>query len=447
MIQYFASDLVKRAEELADLENSDFISFREKIALLNEAYQTVYQKAINKDNNDFVRYINTRSKVIPLPPDFYQLKAVTLNHDKFVQPVLRRPANGSFNDLSYDIINNVLQINGEIMGANICIEYYPTPVTLTFPNKDYLMDGLEDLDIIDIHGSIYLVREKDANNDYHLFVRDLNDSTINEEINITNPERYYTHIEDDFITLTMGADEDIPGDKPRTYLFDLDSFELNSLGIPPIPVVFYKGKTYGYNNATKQLWLPLFHNTEAIYYPEEATVDIGNCQIAILSDDMSKYVGLYLVRNGSDTTAKIYVNGTAIDFEADSMYYWKDKVFLSQNGTKYLSVYDFQTDTYLNELEDMNIINIAKVDDNTGYGMLGKKRGKYYMTSFYDDTLMNFPNNTYFVYMSYVLALAFKTKQGSDITELSTMATQAEHVFFDTLSRDDWNSSRITNVY
>jgi hypothetical protein len=73
MITYNASDIVKRAEQLADIENSDFISFSEKIALLNEAYQVLYQKGINKDVNAFVKYINTKDRVIQLPRDFYQL--------------------------------------------------------------------------------------------------------------------------------------------------------------------------------------------------------------------------------------------------------------------------------------------------------------------------------------------------------------------------------------
>ena len=87
MITYNASDIVKRAEQLADLENSDFISFSEKIALLNEAYQVLYQKGINKDVNAFVKYINTRDRVIQLPRDFYQLKAITMGHDKDIKVV------------------------------------------------------------------------------------------------------------------------------------------------------------------------------------------------------------------------------------------------------------------------------------------------------------------------------------------------------------------------
>jgi hypothetical protein len=93
------------------------------------------------------------------------------------------------------------------------------------------------------------------------------------------------------------------------------------------------------------------------------------------------------------------------------------------------------------------IVSIVDIDDNTGYGYLGLKMKKYALVSFYDDTEMNFPNNTYFVLISYLLALAFKAKQGSDTTQLAGLTEQAENAFYDTLAVDDWNSVRVTNVY
>src|SRR5574344_715206 len=101
MIRYNASDVIKKAKQLADLENSDFISWNESLTLLNDAYQSVYQKSINKGNNDFVKVITTDNKVITLPNDFYQLKALTLKQDRFTTPIMRRPQNGDFNVLSY----------------------------------------------------------------------------------------------------------------------------------------------------------------------------------------------------------------------------------------------------------------------------------------------------------------------------------------------------------
>ena len=198
MITYNASDIVKRAEQLADLENSDFISFSEKIALLNEAYQVLYQKGINKDVNAFVKYINTRDRVIQLPRDFYQLKAITMGHDKDIKVVLRRPVNQSFNVLSYDIINNTLQINGETMGQNICVEYFPTPSTLTFPNKNKTLDLSN---VIDMHKDIYIVDKSTAG----IEIKSLNDSDFTKAITTSGIGNYLIHMEDDYITLTNSA--------------------------------------------------------------------------------------------------------------------------------------------------------------------------------------------------------------------------------------------------
>jgi hypothetical protein len=128
------------------------------------------------------------------------------------------------------------------------------------------------------------------------------------------------------------------------------------------------------------------------------------------------------------------------------MYYYNDMVYLS-DGTSYLQVYYFDTQRAENTIVDRNIVSIVDIDDNTGYGYLGLKMKKYALVSFYDDTEMNFPNNTYFVLISYLLALAFKAKQGSDTTQLAGLTEQAENAFYDTLVVDDWNSIRVTNVY
>ena len=415
MITYNASDIIKRAEQLADLENSDFISFAEKIALLNEAYQTIYQKGINKDVNAFVKYINTRDKVIQLPRDFYQLKAVTLGHDKDVKVIMRRPANASFNTLSYDMINNTLQINGELMGGTVCVEYYPVPVTLTFPNKN---KPVSMTDVLDIHGSTYI----EYIDDDKISVKDLNEYDFNKVIQGTDIAHKLIHMEDDFITIS---------DSITQTLYSLDTGDTTT---ESLPVVIYNNKTYLYDNTNKKMLLPVSH-----IVVEDLDIDLSNCTIAILSSDKTKYVG-------QNYNGGLFINGVHNDFNASKMFAYNDMVYLS-NGGNYLAVYDFTNDRTENTLLDQAIVNIAEINDNTGYGYLGKRMNKYSLISFYDDTQLNFPNNTYFVFMSYLLALAFKSKQGSDTSLLAPMAEQAEMTFYDTMSRDDWSVTRITNVY
>jgi hypothetical protein len=414
MITYNASDIIKRAEQLADLENSDFISFAEKIALLNEAYQTIYQKSINKDVNAFVKYINTRDKVIQLPRDFYQLKAVTLGRDNDVRPIMRRPANMSFSNLSYDMINNTLQINGNIIGGNVCIEYYPTPTTLTFPNKTKRMS----LDhVLDIHKSIYIEKVDDDT----VVIKDLDDFDFSKTISSTGIASKLIHMEDDYVVFS---------DSVTQTLYSIDTDETTE---ETLPVVIYNNRTYLYDNVNKKL----LHPSHIVV--EDLDIDLHNCSIAILSEDKTKFVG-------QNYNGGLYINGVHNDFNASKMFYWRNIVYLS-NRSSYIVVYNFDNDNIENTLLEQAVVNIADIDDNTGYGYLGMRKGSYNLVSFYDDTQLNFPNNTYFVFMSYLLALSFKSKQGSDISLLAPQVEQAEMTFYDTMARDDWSSTRITNVY
>ena len=415
MITYNASDIVKRAQQLADIENSNFISFAEKIALLNEAYQTIYQKSINKDVNSFVKYINTREKVISLPRDFYQLKAVTLGRDKDVRVIMRRPANASFNNLSYDMINNTLQINGEIMGGTICVEYYPIPTTLTFPNDN---KPVALSNVLDIHKDVYVEK---VDNDT-VIVKSLEDVDFSKTIEATGIANMLIHMEDDYIVFSNSATQ---------ILYNLGTDNVTN---ETLPVVIYNNRTYLYDTTNKKLLLPVSH-----IVVEDLDIDLSNCTICILSEDKTKYVG-------QNYNGGLFINGVHQDFNASKMFSWNMDVYLS-NGTDYLVVYNFDKDQSENTLVDMAIVNISEINDNTGYGYLGKRMNKYNLVSFYDDTQLNFPNNTYFVFMSYLLALAFKSKQGSDTSQLAALTEQAENTFYDTLPRDDWASTRITNVY
>lgn len=416
MITYSASDIVRRAMSLADIENSDFITFSDKITLLNEAYQTLYQKGLNKDVNAFVRYINTRDKIIQLPRDFYQLKAVTLGRDKDVRVILRRPANASFNTLSYDMINNTLQINGETSGGTICVEYFPVPATLTLPN---VTKNLELQNVLDMHKDIYLEQV-----DTDVYIKTL-DYVKKVELAKTPPvaiPRLLIHMEDDFITFS---------DSITQYLFDLNTEQITETNLP---VVIYNHRTYLYDSTNKKLLIPNLNVAV-----EDLDIDLHNCTINILSEDKTKYVG----QNYNDG---LFINGNPQSFSASKMFYWNDLVYLS-NGSALLVVYHFDKDYIENTLLDEAIVSIVDIDDNTGYGYLGKRLNNYNLVSFFDDTQLNFPNNTYFVFMSYLLAFAFKSKQGSDTSQLAVQLERAEETFYDTLARDDWNSTRITNVY
>ena len=467
MIRYNASDVIKKAKQLADLENSDFISWNESITLLNDAYQNIYQKSINKGNNDFVRVIQTSEKCINLPRDFYQLKALTLKQDRFNTPIMRRPQNGSFDDLSYDIYNNTLLINGYSSGT-IILEYYPTPVTLTLPNEDEVIDlpiGSDET-LVGAYKNVYFVKRTDKedstkplyNKTYIVAInRDTGEEAKVAEQSIYN-EGYV--ISNDILfsigdyVLFTGIHHGSIG--PGTYN-DYDCVIL--LNIVDFSLYFqdrkdkygnYLANAFSFYDDSK---CDLFIDSNRVY---SATIygnyyDISNngvvvsakSLITILSKDMKHAFSIDSER------LDLYLDGEKVT-SGKIMHVMGDSVYLQSISKNYCTMLNISTNekTSLIAPSKKPIWGTVGFDKQTGYGyyyLLGDS--KIVIHSFLEDTELNFPNNMFFNYLAYSLALSFKVKQGSDISAFMPLLETAENTFYDSLTKDDWSFTRITNVY
>ena len=133
-MKYNISDIVKAAKQVADLENSDFISWNENIRLLNEAWTAVHQKLINKGDFTFVNEMNI-TKEQELPSDFYQVLSVL---DNYHAPVPRYSIGMNDSQIWYKLINNKLILNG-LQSAKLT--YFTKPQFLTYP-ADTITDAL-----------------------------------------------------------------------------------------------------------------------------------------------------------------------------------------------------------------------------------------------------------------------------------------------------------------
>ena len=133
-MKYNISDIVKAAKQIADLENSDFISWNENIRLLNEAWTAVHQKLINKGDFTFVNEINI-GKEQELPTDFYQVLSIL---DNYHTPVPRYSIGMNDSQIWYKIINNKLILNG-LQSAKLT--YFTKPQFLTY-SADTIVDAL-----------------------------------------------------------------------------------------------------------------------------------------------------------------------------------------------------------------------------------------------------------------------------------------------------------------
>ena len=471
MIRYNASDVIKKAKQLADLENSDFISWNESITLLNDAYQNIYQKSINKGNNDFVRVIQTSEKCINLPRDFYQLKALTLKQDRFNTPIMRRPQNGSFDDLSYDIYNNTLLINGYSSGT-IILEYYPTPVTLTLPNKDEVIDlpiGSDET-LVGAYKNVYFVKRTDKeslskplyNKTYIVAInRDTGEEAKVAEQSIYSEE--YAVSENilfsigDYVLFT-GMHHDAAGsgtynDYDCVIGLNIVDFSVNvqdrkdKYGYSALAFNFYDDTEC---NITVEAYGGKKRITSATIYGNYYDLKANNviipekAFITILSKDMKHAFSLDSER------LDLYLDGEKVT-SGKVMHVMGDSVYLQQSTKKnYCVMLDISTNekTSLIAPSKKPIWGTVGFDKQTGYGyyyFLGDS--KIVIHSFLEDTELNFPNNMFFNYLAYSLALSFKVKQGSDISAFMPLLETAENTFYDSLTKDDWSFTRITNVY
>ena len=471
MIRYNASDVIKKAKQLADLENSDFISWNESITLLNDAYQNIYQKSINKGNNDFVRVIQTSEKCINLPRDFYQLKALTLKQDRFNTPIMRRPQNGSFDDLSYDIYNNTLLINGYSSGT-IILEYYPTPVTLTLPNKDEVIDlpiGSDET-LVGAYKNVYFVRRTDKedstkplyNKTYIVAInRDTGEEAKVAEQSIYSEE--YAVSENilfsigDYVLFT-GIHHDSVGSgtyKDFDCIIGLNIVDF-SINVQDRKDKYDNYLALGFNfyddtecDITVEAYSGNKRITSATIYGNYYDLKANNviipekAFITVLSKDMKHSFSI------DSEHLYLYVDGEKVTY-GKVMHVMGDSVYLQSASKNYCTMLNISTNekTSLIAPSKKPIWGTVGFDKQTGYGyyyLLGDN--KIVIHSFLEDTELNFPNNMFFNYLAYSLALSFKVKQGSDISTFMPLLETAENTFYDSLTKDDWSFTRITNVY
>lgn len=473
MIKYNASDVIKKAKQLADLENSDFISWNESLTLLNDAYQNIYQKSINKGNNDFVKVITTDEKAITLPNDFYQLKALTLKQDRFTTPIMRRPQNGSFRDLSYDIYNNTIQINGYSSGT-IILEYFPTPVTLTLPGEDVTIDlpiGSNET-LVGAYKNVYFVMRTDKEEDP---LKPLYDKTyivaINrdtgEEAKVATQSRWgddysvsetilfsigdyvlFTGTSHDFVNTNDGL-----VDNEYKCIFRLNIVDF-SLEVKNRETAYgYTAYGFSFYDDTDCLisaesYAGKARITSATIYGKHYDLRENNILVSktpfiiILSKDMKHAFSI-----DSENLRK-YIDGEEVS--ESMMHVMGDSVYLKDSNTNYCTLLDLNTkkEIALVAPSKKPIWGTVGFNKDTGYGyyyFLGENR--IVIHSFLEDTELNFPNNMFFNYLAYLLALSFKVKQGSDISVFMPLLENAENTFYDSLTKDDWSFTRITNVY
>ena len=425
------SDLFRRAKQLADLEGSDFISWNEAENAINEAYVGLYEKLINMGDNSFVASIKTGEKEIELPSNFWQLKGVFLWNNGNLQTINRRADNNGTHHLSYEMRNGKIFIYGS--PNEVLIEYFTKPKTLYMPPNDCevaldLPEGAEVLSCCE-HTFVYKTQDEEENdiicvydidgiqNAYDIF------ESFTESAIWINKDFVFTLVDGDLIVYDLATGE--------TYTFT-DSIPLITEGGDLLVInndyiceLVFNGDAYDLRQIKE------FNTvTSALYYVCSNYLDDFYCIV--------ETVGGKVLYHETENTQQ---NVTDIIYSKERCYY----VAINKAG-----YFEKVEDGIANKTIKVGIgspIGFIGINENTGYGYCTKKYSKYFVCAYCEDTVLDFPNSFYFQMLSYILAIAFRCKQGADITLLSNQLEMISQTFEDTLGSDAFQYPRMGNVY
>lgn len=395
MTTYNAKDLIEQAQMLADLQNSDFISWKENMMFLDNAWSELYQQIINHGDKSFIKTFTFQGDSCVLPCDFYQLHYICYSDGINRIPINRKAKTSLTSGPFYDLVGDEIIIYNKILGQRqIEVEYFPVRDSITFASDDVKVNG--------IGGSVVDVCDKNVlyikNGEY--FVKDI----INEK---------ETPVSKGFILSDSGV---VNSDKPcfkkdnKVYYTEWTSGKL------------YVKKTSG----------AVIHTLDVAQNPDFPTNKVN----AMTEDSLLYFKNGNLERfdleTGKIETVKEGLASTKIYcLKGDIYYETEDGVFCNDE----LLVPTMEYDTYH---------GVMKADEKTGYGILFDN---FVIKSVYENTELLFPNNVYYNYLAYQLAVYYKAKQGADASGMLSIAGAALKTFYDTLQRDTNESVRISNVY
>lgn len=143
MTHYTAAQLVSRAKDLADIQNTDFLTHEENTRYLNDAWDTVYLWLINKGDSQFVKEVELMGQSVgeytefEIPHDLYIIKSIK---NKYSGNLINRAAESEgINSGTYEVVNDRIRLYG-VCTSPLMMTYWLNPLYITFPDKEVEVD-------------------------------------------------------------------------------------------------------------------------------------------------------------------------------------------------------------------------------------------------------------------------------------------------------------------
>ena len=383
--RYTASEIVERALDVADIQNTDFLSYREKTKYLNDAWRNVYQTIINYNLDVFtVRASLVGSGgVYPLPFDCYQIKAVKNPITGSLIP--RKAESESVLGPYYEIVNNTL-----VLGPNIGpveIVYWRKPFFLSLPDKKVETQLKENCTILDSCNNSILLGENMLGVEQKMYVQNLlADSTL--ELPYAPDPNYTYHLGNNFILKCNDS--------------TIQAYDFYGNMIDETTNIDY---VYVLAKADNGLYYLTKSNEE-----DESIVDVYE----LFGDKIAE------VPVDADTANIIGIDGEFYPIKTQNAFpigIFDDRpAYIT--GNKELHLINPNGSEIVEKVDVPSISNVQLVK----YGFLTFDGTLY---SCIPDTELNFPNNIYYDCIAYDLAIRFLCKQNADSSGVEALNTNA----------------------
>lgn len=399
-----ASKVIRRALQIADLSNTDFLSYEELTENLNSAWKNVYNTIIQYNLNVFTveAQLVDANGVYQLPFDCYEIKSV--RNPISGANILRRSESESVYGPYYEIVNNTIRL-GRVAGP-VTITYWRKPFWLSIPNKKI-----------------------DTN-----FTEEVLDTCINSVLWAKNDLLHITNLLSDSTLETS------------VYKIDLNTYKLGNNFILELGPVTAQGQL-----------LKVYDFSGNVIYEEE-----NFDKMIVKSND-----GLLYFAELEENKAKIYNIGEnepfyEMDYTAipeniiciDEEFYSAPVDSCPIGTFDGRAAYTNKTSLFLIDYNEINgVVNRVDIEEKLHIPSIGNKVHLNYGILTFDgtlysnipDTALNLPNNIYYDCISYDLAVRFLCKQNADSSGVENLNKNAWQMLTNSIDQSS-DFQRIRNV-
>lgn len=491
-MKYKASEVIKRALDLADIQNTDFLSYRENAHYINDAWKQLYQWLINKGDKQFVKEVRLAGGSgfgfleYEIPEDLYQIQSIK-SVSGYIVP--RKTDSESINSGTYDVVNNKLRLYG--CSSDLILTYYTVPVWITYPDKTISAEVPEGKIVARYGNNVLILVNKEYSDNsiqYTFIIKNLITNEVAGNISFTASSSY-GDFSNEYVILGPNVVAfysrnhsyafdwngrpiaDGPGETSNLYQLRSNTsavYHQSGNNNPSIYIV--EGRIPNYDSAENRGVLESLNRTsfKPKVYSEE---NISNYTTPLIWK--SPFTGeYYLIISKSDKiifsrlsdnetvysyTPEYYIFTSAVPtqnvdwvygcldgevtdhgihfraYDDSSMKSGHDLILVPNDSTD-----NFKVDIYLDNPLPSSITTV-----NYGFYIDGLNQE---VRSDILDTVFNFPNELYVSLLSLDIAYRFAMKMNSPSEGLKEMYTAMQHTYMDTLSQSA-SYTRINNIY